>query len=174
MQLKSGVKLYYINEPGCLSFIKDLGNKEVLVSDEFGMEYRVPKSDLMLADGTRLGQVNIELTEPSSQSEFPTHVSVQGASVILDLHMEHMLSATEARRVTHPLDFQIKELQKVLRVCRKKKVSRIIAIHGKGAGILRQEILNLLHSQEDIQVCDASFDHFGGGALEIKIFGLHR
>lgn len=172
--LKKGIKLCFINEPGAVVFIKQLADGRLLVEDEYGFELAINPAELMTETGVRLGSKPLTFAE-KTESTLPDCAKLLRSDCIeIDLHLYNLCSAEEERRLQHPLSFQMGVLQRCIAAARKKKVRYVIAIHGKGQGILRQEILNSLHGKEDISICDASFDRYGGGALEIKLYNLNQ
>jgi dsDNA-specific endonuclease/ATPase MutS2 len=50
------------------------------------------------------------------------------------------------------------------------KNSKLIIIHGVGKGVLKNELIKLFNSYSNIEYYDASFQDYGQGATEIKIY----
>ena len=68
------------------------------------------------------------------------------------------------------LDYQLGVVRKSLDAHLKEKSRRIVFIHGKGDGVLRNELLKLLKSR--YRSCthqDASFQEYGFGATMVTI-----
>ena len=58
----------------------------------------------------------------------------------------------------HKLEFAIR-----------KKIQRIVFIHGIGEGVLRAELEFLIGRYEDLKCYDADYQKYGRGALEVYI-----
>ncbi|TXC81363.1 Smr/MutS family protein [Luteibaculum oceani] len=176
--IRPGTKLCFINEPGVVEYRRSNERGDFIVEDEFGFEIAVNPADLMFQDGRLIRNGVGEQKSESKQlkaDKYPAGVTVVSCQHWeLDLHMEEITSEEEQQRIAHALRFQLNHLKKVVDVARKNRVKFITVIHGKGKGILRTEILNLLHQLEDIQYSDASFDKYGGGAISVELFGLNR
>lgn len=101
--------------------------------------------------------------------EFPDPVKTKNKSLpetnsfVIDLHLEkldpqHNIPAIRA------LDFQIEKCKTFLEKSISKKFHRIIIIHGKGSGILKTSIKNLLKEYQEVYF---TFDINNGGATEV-------
>ena len=62
------------------------------------------------------------------------------------------------------LDFQLMQCKKFLDQAVQSRASRIVIIHGRGAGILKDQVCHLL---EDYQQVYQQFEINRGGALEV-------
>lgn len=90
-------------------------------------------------------------------------------SPVIDLHL-HELIAIESGLTSHDkLQIQLREFKNQLALARKRKVRKIIFIHGVGSGRLRQELEQQLQS-EKCDFHDASYAEFGGGAIEVLLY----
>lgn len=88
----------------------------------------------------------------------------------VDLHIEELTD--DYRHLTNGeiVDIQLKHAKSILEKARKNKINKIVFIHGKGKGTLRQELLHLLNGFTFLEYYDASFKRYGGGATEVRIF----
>ncbi|MGP1591059.1 MAG: DUF2027 domain-containing protein [Prevotella sp.] len=90
--------------------------------------------------------------------------------VVVDLHADALLETTAGMGSTDILNYQLNVFHEKLKEYRRKKGQKIVFIHGKGEGILRNAIINELrykYKQNNIQ--DASFQEYGYGATQITI-----
>ena len=88
----------------------------------------------------------------------------------VDLHIEQLLDRTDGMTAREILDYQLGVVRKTLDAHLKEKSRRIVFIHGKGDGVLRNELLKLLKSH--YRSCthqDASFQEYGFGATMVTI-----
>lgn len=88
----------------------------------------------------------------------------------VDLHIEQLLDRTDGMTAREILDYQLGVVRKTLDAHLKEKSRRIVFIHGKGDGVLRNELLKLLKSR--YRSCthqDASFQEYGFGATMVTI-----
>lgn len=85
---------------------------------------------------------------------------------VLDLHLEKLSGYTPNSGLTI-LDYQLKECRKFLEEVIARKYLSATIIHGKGEGILRDQVIHLLKEFPQVR------NHFPknhGGALEILLF----
>jgi len=87
----------------------------------------------------------------------------------IDLHIEKLVTAEEESQMSagQKLDYQIRTFQRHFNIARQRQEKKMIVIHGKGAGVLRAEIREVLYRQHlDLEVNDIN----GGGASEIIFY----
>lgn len=89
--------------------------------------------------------------------------------LIIDLHANKLLEQTEGLTSLDILNYQLKKFRDTLYYYRKKN-TKIVFIHGKGEGILRNAIINELRFKyKSYQYQDASFQEYGYGATQVTI-----
>ena len=90
--------------------------------------------------------------------------------VEIDLHIHQLLDNTSGLSNADMLDYQMKKFNETLTEYKGKKGQKIVFIHGKGNGVLRNEILKELKKKYSTYTCqDASFKEYGFGATMITI-----
>jgi hypothetical protein len=88
----------------------------------------------------------------------------------LDLHSSQLLDNTAGMDNTAILQFQLDTFRKILAEYKNKKGQKIVVIHGKGEGVLRNAIIQELKTHyRNYLYQDASFREYGFGATMITI-----
>ncbi len=90
--------------------------------------------------------------------------------VVIDLHAGELPETTAGMSAADILNYQLEVFRKTLAQYAKKKGQKVVFIHGKGEGVLRQAIiheLNYKYKQYPHQ--DASFREYGYGATQVTI-----
>lgn len=90
--------------------------------------------------------------------------------IVVDLHINELLDNTKGMSNADILNYQIDAFRKAMDENLRNKGTRIVFIHGKGEGVLRQAImkeLNYRYKGHDVQ--DASFREYGYGATQVTI-----
>ncbi|MDE5979986.1 MAG: Smr/MutS family protein, partial [Muribaculaceae bacterium] len=90
--------------------------------------------------------------------------------LVVDLHISELLDDTRGLSNADILNLQIDTFRKVMDENLRESGKKIIFIHGKGEGVLRQALmkeLNYRYKGHDIQ--DASFREYGYGATQVTI-----
>ena len=88
----------------------------------------------------------------------------------IDLHISELLDNTVGLSHKDMLDCQMKEFRRVMDENLKNKGQKIVFIHGKGEGVLRNEIIKeLKHAYKQCTYQDASFREYGFGATMVTV-----
>ena len=91
-------------------------------------------------------------------------------TLIVDLHADEVLETTAGMNSADILHYQMDIFKKTMDENRKKKGQKIIFIHGKGEGVLRQTIIHELNYRyKSCTYQDASFQEYGYGATQVTI-----
>lgn len=96
---------------------------------------------------------------------------IKGSDILeIDLHINELIDNTNGMSRADMLNLQIDEFRRVMDANLKNHGKKIVFIHGKGEGILRQALLKELnHRYKGHDVCDASFREYGFGATQVTI-----
>lgn len=88
----------------------------------------------------------------------------------VDLHINELLDSTAGLSPADILNLQVDEFRKVMDANLKKHGQKIVFIHGKGEGVLRNALMKELnHRYKGHDVQDASFREYGFGATQVTI-----
>lgn len=88
----------------------------------------------------------------------------------VDLHIDELVDSTAGLSPSDMLNLQIDEFRKVMDANLRNKGLKIVFIHGKGEGVLRNALLKELnHRYKGHMVQDASFREYGFGATQVTI-----
>ena len=88
---------------------------------------------------------------------------------VLDLHIEKLHPSLKNSRAERIIDYQIKAAKQHIEDAIRFKYPRIALIHGKGQGVLKQEIRHLLSLYTEVKSCEIIND---GGGTEATFTGL--
>ena len=114
-----------------------------------------------------MGKVNAD--KPKSHA--PQHKKDDpNAPIVVDLHASELLETTAGMTHSDILNYQLEHFRKTLKAHEKEKGRKIVFIHGKGEGILRQALVNELRYRfKTYTYQDASFQEYGYGATQVTI-----
>lgn len=88
----------------------------------------------------------------------------------VDLHINELLDNTNGLSPADILNCQVDEFRKVMDANLHRHGQKIVFIHGKGEGVLRNALLKeLTHRYKGHDVSDASFREYGFGATQVVI-----
>lgn len=107
-----------------------------------------------------------------------THTAVSKSSkpsdtpIVVDLHASELLDSVAGLSPADILNYQIDKFTEVMQSNLRRPGTKIVFIHGKGEGVLRQAIMKeLTHRFKGHHVQDASFREYGYGATQVTIAG---
>ena len=88
----------------------------------------------------------------------------------VDLHIHKLVDRTGGMSNFEMLNIQMETAKRQLEFAIKKRLQRIVFIHGVGEGVLRAELETLFHRYENLKWYDADYQKYGLGATEVYIF----
>jgi len=88
----------------------------------------------------------------------------------IDLHIDELLDSTNGLSSGDILEYQLKKFSEVMDENKKNRGRKIVFIHGKGDGVLKNAILKELKTKyKSVYYQDASFREYGYGATMVTI-----
>lgn len=113
-----------------------------------------------------------ESQEAIHSSRRPAGKRVDANGLIeVDLHASALLDEVSGLQPKDILDLQIRTFHQTMKAHLKEKARRIVFIHGKGDGILRNALLSeLKRNYPKCLAQDASFQNYGFGATMVTIY----
>lgn len=126
----------------------------------------------LVVDAKRLKQEMMgKINEDRPKSHAPQHKKDDpNAPIVVDLHASELLETTAGMTPSDILNYQLDHFRKTLKQHEKEKGRKIVFIHGKGEGILRQALINELRYRfKTYTYQDASFKEYGYGATQVTI-----
>ena len=145
--------------------------------DKFLIEYN--ESDLVLieADQKELSKfIDISLDDFLEKEQSSVHKKSvkhqkkrQQPPMEVDLHIHHLIKSTRGMDKYAMLTLQLDTAKRQLEFAIKKRIQRVVFIHGVGKGVLKTELEYLL-ARYPVEIQQASFQKYGFGAIEIYIY----
>jgi hypothetical protein len=136
----------------------------VVVDDAAEREMLVSASDLQEA---MIQKTYSETPKPKIQ---PARKEKTPSPIEVDLHINQLLDTTVGMSNTDIINVQLGVFRKKMEENKHKKGEKIVFIHGKGDGVLRNAILSELKLKyKNCLVQDASFREYGFGASMVTI-----
>ena len=136
-----------------------------ILKDNF-LDKEVIEKTFTMEDLTRLKAIK-EFKQPQKTSI--AKQKIKDLTKEIDLHIEELLDSYSTLTNTEILSVQLERFEKEIQYCLSNGIKKLIVIHGVGNGKLKQEIISILKTIEDITYYDASYKNYGFGATEIMI-----
>jgi len=174
MKLHTGDKVTILNED-INGVISHINGTKVFVMTDYGFELQFDKSEVIQL-GNELSSIaakNIhnafkDKIEPHKKQHPTKKKKEPKREISFDLHIENLVPSIKGLQAFDMLELQLQTAQKHIDFAIKKRIPKIVLIHGVGDGRLRAEIEYLLNKYENIWFEDANFRSYGNGAIEIN------
>ena len=160
-----GVKFYKLHSFRENDFFEDDAMiYPVIINDTAAREMLISASDLQEAM-TQKVKVDFSHRQPASAKKEKVFPIIE-----IDLHINQLLDSTVGLNNTDMLNVQLDKLRQTMEEYKNKKGQKIVFVHGKGEGVLRNAVLSeLKFKYKQCLVQDASFKEYGFGATMVII-----
>ena len=88
----------------------------------------------------------------------------------VDLHIHHLTNSTKNMSNFEMLNLQLDTARSQLEFAIRKRIQKVVFIHGVGQGVLKAELETLLSRYNNVNFYEASFSEYGAGATEVYIY----
>ncbi|MCB9187772.1 MAG: hypothetical protein H6599_00680 [Flavobacteriales bacterium] len=185
--LKVGDKVTFLNDVGGGVVLEIINERYALVENEDGFDVQYLISELVPAKSEKEYKLDgiehvISVQEKvDSERKFERLedfekktkglVSYVKDEMEIDLHIEELIDSHHGMTNGEILSVQMANFKRQLNIAIRRKVKKLIVIHGVGEGTLRTEIrTELLMNYPDFEHHDASYRNYGYGATEIILY----
>ena len=117
------------------------------------------------------------LSEAISQKEIPKKKSIKvkqkerfQPTMEVDLHIHQLTNSTRGMTNHDMLTLQLDTAKRQLEFAIRKRIQKIVFIHGLGEGVLKLELDYLFGRYNNVKFYDANYKKYGLGATEVYIF----
>ncbi len=87
----------------------------------------------------------------------------------VDLHLHHLVDSERGMTNYDKLNIQLDTARHKLEFAIRKRIQKIVFIHGVGEGVLKMELETLLSRYDTIKFYEADYKKYGFGATEVYI-----
>ena len=161
--------------------ITKISGDMIFVEDVHGFDFQFEAQELMLmASGNSLENAvyntDIEAVKKEKASRkrksAPTVKSKErhAPKFEVDLHIHHLTKSSKGMSNYDMLNLQLDTARGQLEFAMRKRIPKIVFIHGVGEGVLRQELETLFGRYNNVKYYDADYKTYGLGATEVRIF----
>ncbi|MCF7560893.1 DNA mismatch repair protein MutS [Sabulilitoribacter multivorans] len=127
------------------------------------------KSNLFAHDN--LNKVVLEKEQPNKRKQIKTKAKERYEPTMeVDLHINQLVKSSKGMTNHDMLTLQLDTARRQLDFAIKKRIQKIVFIHGVGEGVLKTELDYLFGRYDNIKFYDASYQKYGLGATEVYIY----
>lgn len=178
-----GNKVKFINEALTGVITKIISTTEVEIEDNYGFLQIVKLSEIVEINSNEtisyaIDEKDISATILPKQKQVASSFLDRykknskfkyGKIIEVDLHLEELVEFPTRLEDWQKLHTQINHVKKCIAAAQQEKISRIIFIHGKGTGVLKTELRNLLSNHYQLNYADANYSEYDTGATEVYL-----
>lgn len=176
--LKSGDRVELIDDD-LQGKLKSVSGEKAVIITEDGFEMTFPVSQLVKIHYEIEEEIDddeiAEALKAKKQPKKPRSVSStakkkQIPPMEVDLHINQLVRSTKSLTNHEMLNLQLDTARHKLEFAIRKRIQRVVFIHGVGEGVLKMELEYLLGRYSNIKFYDADYKQYGLGATEVYIF----
>lgn len=152
---------------------------QVTIETQDGFELVFARKELVKISGEDQIEIDreaIELAKKEKQTP-PKHSSTKIKpkernlpAMEVDLHIHQLVNSTRNMTNFEMLNLQLETAKRQLDFAIKKRIQKVVFIHGVGEGVLRTELETLFNRYENLKFYDADYQKYGLGATEVYIY----
>lgn len=88
----------------------------------------------------------------------------------IDLHIHQLTNSYKGMSNYDMLTLQTDTAKRQLEFAMKKRIPKVVFIHGVGEGVLKEELEYLFRQYDNVKYYDANYQKYGVGATEVYIY----
>lgn len=149
----------------------------ITIESEDGFPLTYSNSELVkVSDDIKVS--NYEVAQIKSEKEIPKK---RRAEVVkpkernipkmeVDLHIHQLTNSSRGMSNHEMLNLQMDTAKRQLEFAIRKRIQKVVFIHGVGEGILKEELKYLFGRYENVKYYEADYQKYGLGATEVYIY----
>ncbi|NJB72358.1 dsDNA-specific endonuclease/ATPase MutS2 [Saonia flava] len=149
----------------------------VETDDGFHMSFS-PEELIGKSSGTKIRVTNFEVAQIKKEKESnkkPNRQVVKpkernAPKMEVDLHIHQLAKFTKGMSNHEMLNLQLETAKRQLDFAIRKRIQKVVFIHGVGEGILKEELYYLFKRYDNVKYYDADYQKYGMGATEVYIY----
>ena len=132
---------------------------------------KISNSDVIRVSNQEIAQVKANKETPKKRKQQTAKPKERNAPKMeVDLHIQHLTNSIRGMSNYEMLNLQLETAQRQLEFAIKKRIQKVVFIHGVGEGVLKEELVYLFRRYENVKYYDAEYQKYGLGATEVYIF----
>ena len=152
-------------------------NNTIVIETDEGFEIEVGiKEIIKIEDNSQIKVNNIDVFNALSEKNFDVRkrkISVKREKTIppmeVDLHIGQLTKSIRGMTNYEMLTLQLDTAKRQLEFAIKKRIQKVVFIHGVGDGVLKTELEYLFKRYDNLNYYDADYQKYGMGATEVYI-----
>ena len=192
-QFKIGDFVRFLNDEGEGTIVSFSSEQSALVEDSSGFAFEHPLKELVKIENSKHEFSQYNQVEPNTREMLDRNLDAHAVKAAskdfknrykeraandfphnaelfeVDLHIHELLDNFERMTNGEIVTIQMEHFERMLAIAEKKKVKKVIFIHGVGQGVLRAEIRSFIKSYyPQCEFLDGNYQKYGHGATEVR------
>ncbi|MFD1015340.1 Smr/MutS family protein [Winogradskyella rapida] len=179
MKFKKGDQVETIDD-AITGVVTKVSDEVVTLEDAQGFEFQFEARELMLVASGHSLERSIYNTDFEAVKREKASKKRKSAPTVkpkernapkfeVDLHIHHLTKSYKHMTSFDMLNLQLDTARGQLEFAMRKRIPKIVFIHGVGEGVLRQELETLFSRYNNVTFYDADYKTYGLGATEVRI-----
>ena len=153
-------------------------SNEITIETNDGFRLKFMPSELVVIESGQIqvshyeaSQIKAEKEQPKKrQSKAIKSKERNAPKMEVDLHINQLTTSTRGLSNFDMLNLQLETAKRQLEFAMRKRIQKIVFIHGVGEGVLKEELYYLFRRYENVKYYDADYQKYGLGATEVYIY----
>ena len=149
----------------------------IIIETDDGFEMEFEASQLVKISG-KLNVTNYDVAKVKHKKDTPIKkpkATIKAKErntpkMEVDLHIHQLTQSTRGMNSFDMLNLQIDTAKRQLEFAMRKRVQKVVFIHGVGEGVLKEELKYLFNRYDNVTFYDAEYKKYGLGATEVYIY----
>lgn len=160
-----------------IGVVVQINGFHITIENEDGFLLMYSNSELVkVSDEIKVS--NYEIARIKSEKEIPKKKKLNVAKpkernipkMEVDLHIHQLTNSSRGMSNHEMLNLQIDTAKRQLEFAIRKRIQKVVFIHGVGEGVLKEELKYLFGKYENLKYYDADYQKYGLGATEVYIY----
>ncbi|MDF0715835.1 DNA mismatch repair protein MutS [Muricauda sp. 334s03] len=152
------------------------GDGITLITDD-GFPMHFSADDLVKIEGD-ISVSNYEVSQIKKEKEIPKKRKAptikpkerSAPKMEVDLHIHQLVKSSKGMSNFDMLNIQLDTAKRQLDFAIRKRIQKVVFIHGVGEGVLKEELRYLFNRYDNVKFYDADYQKYGLGATEVYIY----
>ena len=159
--------------------IIEINGNEIIFESKEGFELSYLKKELVkIGSNDEIRVTHADVLKAKAEKENPKKKKLPSQNkkdrnapkMEVDLHINQLVKSTKGLTNHEMLNLQLETAKRQLEFAIRKRIQKVVFIHGVGEGVLKEELHYLFRRYENIKYYDAEYQKYGTGATEIYIY----
>lgn len=164
MMFKTGDKVRILDDDQKGEVLRIHKNRITILND-FGFEETYNSTELIPDRELEVKNVIIIAEEKTQKSKKSAELS---EAKEIDIHLGQLVDFTAGLSNYEMVQIQLAKVKEEMELAISQRRKKLIFIHGHGSGKLKEEMMKLLKKYRNIEIYDASFQKYKGGATTVE------